>query len=49
MAAIPDKDRKCREIDRPIALGGGMCESCRVMCVPEKTFYPLTQGAGGKA
>ncbi len=39
MVAIVDKDRKCREIERRIANGGGVCESCRELGVSEKTFY----------
>jgi putative transposase len=39
MAAIADKDRKCREIELRISQGGGVCESCREFGVSEKTFY----------
>lgn len=39
MAAIPDKDERCREIEALIASGKGVCESCREIGVSEKTFY----------
>ena len=39
MAVIVDKDRKCREIERLIASGRGVCESCRELRVSEKTFH----------
>lgn len=39
MAVIADKDTKCREIERRIAAGGGVCASCRELEISEKTFY----------
>lgn len=39
MAAIEDKDGKCRQIERLIANGQGVCESCREVGISEKTFY----------
>lgn len=39
MAAIPDKDERCRDIERLIASGMGVCESCREIGISEKTFY----------
>ncbi|WP_156313580.1 MULTISPECIES: helix-turn-helix domain-containing protein [Erythrobacteraceae] len=39
MAAIADKDRKCRSIGRMIAEGRGVTESCRVFGISEKTYY----------
>ena len=39
MAAIVDKDAKCRRIEELIASGKGVCESCREVGVSEKTFY----------
>lgn len=39
MAVTPDKDAKCREIERLIASGRGVCESCREIGISEKTFY----------
>lgn len=39
MAAIINKDRKCRAIARMISGGMGVTESCREMGISEKTFY----------
>jgi putative transposase len=39
MATIPDKDQRCREIERLVTSGRGVCESCREVGVSEKTFY----------
>jgi transposase-like protein len=39
MPSIPDKDRRCREIEALIAKGMGVCESCREIGISEKTFY----------
>ena len=39
MTAIADKDIKCREIEKRISRGGGVCASCRELGVSEKTFY----------
>jgi transposase-like protein len=39
MAAILDKDRKCRAIARMIAAGMGVTESCREVGISEKTYY----------
>lgn len=39
MAAIVDKDAKCRRIEQLIASGMGVCESCREVGISEKTFY----------
>lgn len=39
MAAIPDKDARCRAIERLIESGKGVCESCREIGISEKTFY----------
>lgn len=39
MAAIPDKDAKCRAIEKLIAAGKGVTESCREYGVSEKTLY----------
>ena len=39
MAAIVDKEGKCRRIERLIGSGRGVCESCREQGVSEKTFY----------
>lgn len=39
MAAIADKESKCRRIEALIVEGLGVCESCREVGVSEKTFY----------
>ena len=39
MAAIADKEERCRRIERLIAAGLGVCESCREAGMSEKTFY----------
>jgi transposase-like protein len=39
MAAISEKDAKCRRIEALIASGHGVCESCREVGISEKTFY----------
>ncbi|MXP28869.1 helix-turn-helix domain-containing protein [Porphyrobacter algicida] len=39
MIVIPDKDSRCLEIERLIAAGRGVCESCREIGISEKTFY----------
>ena len=39
MSAIPDKDAKCRKIERLIASGMGVTESCREVGISEKTLY----------
>ncbi len=39
MAAIPDKDAKCRAIEKMIAAGKGVTESCREFGISEKTLY----------
>ena len=39
MSAVPEKDRRCREIEALIAKGMGVCESCREIGISEKTFY----------
>lgn len=39
MAAIANKDEKCRRIESLIASGRGVCESCREIGISEKTFY----------
>jgi putative transposase len=39
MAAIANKDTKCQRIDRMIAGGMGVTESCREIGISEKTFY----------
>lgn len=39
MALVENKDEKCRAIQRLIASGMGVCESCREIGVSEKTFY----------
>lgn len=39
MTAIENKDEKCRQIERLISSGSGVCESCREVGVSEKTFY----------
>lgn len=39
MAAIENKDSKCREIERLIGSGHGVTESCRLLGVSEKTLY----------
>lgn len=39
MAAIPDKEARCRRIEALIAEGHGVCESCRDVGISEKTFY----------
>ena len=46
MVAIPDKDRKCREIARLIASGEGVTASCREFGVSEKTFYRWRKDQG---
>ncbi|MEN7536148.1 helix-turn-helix domain-containing protein [Aurantiacibacter flavus] len=54
MAAIPDKDERCRAIERLITAGGGVCASCREMGVSEKTFYrwrkaqPITRNSNNQ-
>lgn len=45
MAAIPDKDAKCREIERMIAEGKGVTESCREFGISEKTLHRWRQAA----
>jgi len=39
MAAIPDKDAKCRTAETMIAGGMRVTESCRVMGISEKTLH----------
>jgi len=39
MVAIPDKDAKCRRIERSIASGKGVCVSCREEGLSEKTYH----------
>ena len=39
MAVIEDKDTRCQNIERAIASGKGVCESCREAGISEKTFY----------
>ena len=39
MVAIPDKDAKCRRIERSIASGKGVCVSCREEGISEKTYH----------
>lgn len=38
MTAIPDKDEKCRAVERLIASGRGVCESCRSVGISERTL-----------
>lgn len=38
MAAIPDKDARCFQIEALIASGKGVCESYRGIGISEKTF-----------
>ncbi|MFZ1743364.1 MAG: helix-turn-helix domain-containing protein [Pontixanthobacter sp.] len=44
MTAIADKDEKCREIERLIGSGHGVCEACREIGISEKTFYRWRKG-----
>ena len=46
MAAIVDKDAKCRRIEALIAGGKGVCESCREVGVSEKTLYRWRKAQG---
>jgi len=39
MAAIDNKDAKCRRIERMIADGMGVTESCRLIGISEKTLH----------
>jgi transposase-like protein len=39
MASIPDKHAKCQRIERLIAGGMGVTESCREVGISEKTLY----------
>lgn len=39
MTAIENRDEKCRQIERLISGGSGVCESCSKVGVSEKTFY----------
>lgn len=39
MAVIEDKEARCRDIERAIASGKGVCESCREAGISEKTFH----------
>lgn len=39
MALVPDKDVRCRRISDLVASGIGVCESCRLVGISEKTFY----------
>jgi len=39
LSAIENKDERCRLIERLIASGKGVCESCREVGISEKTFY----------
>lgn len=39
MTIIANKDAKCRQIERLLHSGKGVCESCREAGVSEKTFY----------
>ncbi len=39
MGLIPDKDERCRRIEYFDASGKGVCESCRLVGISEKTFY----------
>ena len=47
MAAIPDKEARCRRIEALIAKGQGVCASCRDVGVSEKTFYRWRKTHGG--
>ena len=38
MTAIADKDARCSEIEQLIASGNGVCESCRMVGISERTF-----------
>jgi hypothetical protein len=46
MTAIPDKDAKCRRIEKLISTGQGVCESCRAVGISEKTFYRWRKARG---
>lgn len=39
MAQIEDKHAKCQQIERMIAAGKGVTESCREFGISEKTLY----------
>lgn len=39
MPPIDNKGEKCRQIERLISSGSGVCESCREVGLSEKTFY----------
>jgi putative transposase len=47
MAAIIDKEARCRRIEALIAKGQGVCASCRDVGVSEKTFYRWRKTHGG--
>ena len=36
---IVDRDGRCRQIAELISSGKGVCESCRMIGISEKTFY----------
>ncbi|OYY67597.1 helix-turn-helix domain-containing protein [Sphingomonas sp. 28-63-12] len=38
MTAMPDKDEKCRAVEQLIAGGKGVCESCRIIGISERTL-----------
>lgn len=49
MTAIPDKEARCRAVESLIASGKGVCESCRVVGISERTlarWRKTTQGDG---
>ena len=43
MAQIANQDEKCRKIERLIASGKGVTESCREVGISEKTLYRWRQ------
>ncbi len=44
MAQIENKEEKCRKIERLIASGMGVTESCREVGISEKTLYRWRAG-----
>ena len=47
MTRVADKDERCKEIERLIATGLGVCESCREIGISEKTFYRWRRARAG--
>ncbi len=45
MSQIENKDDKCQQIERMIAAGKGVTESCREFGISEKTLYRWRKAA----